>query len=130
MTTLIIESASIVCAAVMVAMREVGLMAPGEAQTSHIKEVAVASRQQQSQQPSSASGSAHGQPVTPSTAPPPEDIPETDETEEIPIGMPISPEELRRRKARAEQPQAPPESAAGKPGAQPAPQADEDKPES
>jgi hypothetical protein len=95
----------------------------------HKEVAAVTRRKQQSQQPS-APGSAQGQPVTPSTAPPPEDKPETDETEEIPIGMPISPEELRRRKALAERPQAPPESAAGEPGTQPAPDAEEDKPES
>ena len=87
-------------------------------------------REQQSQQSPSASGSAQGQPVTPSTTPPPEDTPETDEIEEIPIGMPIPPEELRRRKARAERAQAPPESAEDEPDTQPAPAADEDKPES
>jgi len=67
--------------------------------------------------------------VTPSTAPPLEDKPETDEIEEIPLGMPITPEELRRRKALAERPQVPPESAAGEPSTQPTPTADEDKPE-
>ena len=87
-------------------------------------------KKQQSQQPPSGSGSAQGQPVTPSTAPQPEAEPEPAETEEIPIGMPISPEELRRRKALAEQPQVPPESATGEPGTQPAPDAEEDKPES
>lgn len=87
-------------------------------------------RKQQSQPPSSGPGSAQGQPVTPNTAPQPEAEPEPAETEEIPIGMPISPEELRRRKALAERPQAPPESAEGEPGTQPAPDAEEDKPES
>ena len=87
------------------------------------------SKQQQSQQPPSAPGSAEGQPVAPATGSLPEDEPETGETKAIPIGMPGSAEELRRRKALAEQPQVPPEQATGEAGTQPAANADEDEPE-
>jgi len=86
-------------------------------------------KKQQPQIPSSASGSAQGQPVAPANAPQPETEPEAAETEAIPIGMPVSPEELRRLKSLAEQPQAPPEQAAGETGKQPATDADEDEPE-
>jgi hypothetical protein len=90
----------------------------------------VKDKKQQSQRLPSAPGSAQGQLVAPNTAPLPEDEPETGETEAIHRpGTPGSAEELRRRKALAEQPQAPPEQAACETDKPAAPNADEDEPE-